>query len=113
MKLVLASALSTSLILLAACAAQPRPPPAETLEPATNAAPYDPETVQELKTNAKVVALAPTSAESEIVCQREVPTGSHIARRRCYTKAALRRQTEEAQEWLRSRGRRGSINVVK
>ena len=111
MKLISAVAALASVFLLAACAAQPEPIVTAQLEPVDPSAQYDPEVLQEIKTNAKTVAIAP-QLESEVVCQRVTPTGSHISERRCYSKQALRRQSEEAQEWLRSGGMRGSISEV-
>ena len=114
MKLISAGAVLASVFLLAACAAQPESimtAQLEPVEPTEAAAQYDPEVLQEIKTNARTVAIAP-QVESDVVCQRVTPTGSHISERRCYTRQALRRQSEEAQEWLRSGGLRGSVSEV-
>ncbi len=47
-----------------------------------------------------------------VVCETFVPTGSHIRRRRCSTVRELDRVAEEAQEWMRSGGERGSLTLA-
>ena len=73
----------------------------------------DTETLQEIRLNAEQVALQRPPQDSDVVCERIAPTGSHIPQRRCVTRAALREETEQAQEWLRSDGTRGGITEVR
>ncbi len=47
-----------------------------------------------------------------VVCETFVPTGSHIRRRRCSTVRERDRVAEEAQEWMRSGGERGSLTLA-
>ncbi len=47
-----------------------------------------------------------------VVCETFVPTGSHIRRRRCSTVRELDRVAEEAREWMRSGGERGSLTLA-
>ena len=114
MKLISTTAPLVSIVFLAACAAQREAP--ETAQPETVdvAAQHDPQTLQEIKLSAETVALEPagTNSDSELVCRQERRPGSHISERRCYTRAAVRRQAEEAQEWLRTGGTAGSITEV-
>ena len=96
--------------LLAACASQQ-----EVADPqqASAAEAPDAETLQEIRLNAEQVALAPEPQQSDVVCERIAPTGSHIPQRRCLSRAAIREETEQAQEWLRSDGTRGAITEVR
>ena len=73
----------------------------------------DAETLQEIRLNAEQVALQSQPQDSDVVCERVVPTGSLIPQRRCLTRAAMREETEQAQEWLRSDGSRGAITEVR
>ena len=99
--------------LLAACATQQEVSPATDAQQASAAEAADSETLQEIKLNAEQVSLARSPQETDIVCERVAPTGSLIPKRRCVTRAALREETEQAQEWLRSDGTRGSITEVR
>ena len=114
MKLISTTALLVSIVFLAACAAQREAPETAQLEPVEVAAQHDPQTLQEIKLNAETVALgqAPRDSDSEVVCRKETRPGSHISERRCYTRAALRQRTDEAQEWLRTGGAAGSLTEV-
>ena len=98
-------------MLLTGCAAQQSAPdPAQLL----TAVAGDPQTLQEIKVNVETVALLPARppADDDVICVMEKTTGSHIATERCYTRAQQRRLNEEAQEWLRSGGQRGSVAEV-
>ena len=99
--------------LLAACATQQEMPGSANVLQASAAEAPDAETVQEIKGNAQQVSLTDLPRDSEIVCQRITPTGSLIPKRRCMTRAALREVTEQAQEWLRSDGERGSVTEAR
>lgn len=99
--------------LLAGCAAQQEmSPDADTQQVNSDEAP-DSETLQEIRLNAEQVALQRPPQDSDVVCQRVAPTGSHIPQRRCVTRAAQREEAEQAQEWLRSDGSRGAITEVR
>ena len=98
--------------LLAACAAQQDTLPAAG-EQANLADQTDPQTLQEIRLNARNVPVAAVRQESEVVCERVAPTGSHLPQRRCMTRKARRLETEQAQEWLRSDGSRGAISEVR
>ena len=118
MKLISSTALLVSIGSLIACAAQQDAP--ETAESVSVgvAAELDPQTLQEIKLSAETVALAgaPTDSDgesdSDLVCRNERRPGSHISERHCYTRAALRQRSDEAQEWLRTGGAAGSITEV-
>ena len=99
--------------LLAACAPQQDLPPATDAQQASAVEPPDSETLQEIRLNAEQVSLARPAQESDVVCERVAPTGSFIPKERCVTRAALREETEQAQEWLRSDGTRGSVTEVR
>ena len=99
--------------LLAACAAQQDMSGSADAQQANAAEAPDSETLQEIRLNAEQVALTRPPRESDVVCQRIAPTGSHIPQRRCVTRTALREETEQAQEWLRSGGTRGAITEVR
>jgi len=99
--------------LLAACAAQQDMSESTDAAQASAAEAPDSETLQEIKLNAEQVSLARPPQESDVVCERVAPTGSLIPKRRCVTRAAMREETEQAQEWLRSDGARGSITEVR
>ena len=99
--------------LLAACAARQDMSESADAQQANSAEAPDSETLQEIRLNAEQVALTRPPQESDVVCERVAPTGSHIPQRRCVTRAALREETEQAQEWLRSDGTRGGITEVR
>ena len=99
--------------LLAACAAQQDMSESADAQHSSAAEAPDSETLQEIRINAEQVALTRPPQESNVVCERITPTGSHIPQRRCVTRAALREETEQAQEWLRSGGTRGSVTEVR
>lgn len=92
--------------LLGACATQQE-------APATAEEPIDPQALEEIRINAEPVALVAAPPESEVVCERVARTGSHLPTERCMTRSARRVETEEAQEWLRSNGQRGSLTEVR
>ena len=106
--------------LLTGCAAQQSAPdPTQLLtavadDPQTLQVAHDTQTLQEITVNVETVALLPARppADDDVICVREKTTGSHIATDRCYTREQQRRQNEEAQEWLRSGGQRGSVAEV-
>lgn len=98
--------------LLAGCAGQQEVSGSAALQ-ANDAEAPDTETLQEIRLNAEQVALQRPPQDSDVVCERIAPTGSHIPQRRCVTRAALREETEQAQEWLRSDGTRGGITEVR
>ena len=98
--------------LLTACAAQQNSPRNASSQ-ADLADQTDPQTLQEIRLNARNVPVAAVRQESEVVCERVAPTGSLIPRRRCMTREARRLETEQAQEWLRSDGTRGAISEVR
>ncbi len=63
--------------------------------------------------NVKEVSLRPQPITGDtVVCETFVPTGSHIRRRRCSTVRELDRIADEAQEWMRSGGERGSLTLA-
>ena len=99
--------------LLAACATQQEVSDSADAAQASATEAPDSETLQEIKLNAEQVSLARAPQESDVVCERVAPTGSLIPKERCVTRAALREETEQAQEWLRSDGTRGSITEVR
>ncbi len=99
--------------VLAACATQQEVSESADAQQASAAEASDSETLQEIKLNAEQVSLARAPQDSDVVCERVVPTGSLIPKRRCVTRAALREETEQAQEWLRSDGTRGAITEVR
>lgn len=99
--------------LLAACAAQQEMVESADTQQASSAEAPDSDTLQEIRLNAEQVALTRPPQESDVVCQRVAPTGSHIPQRRCVTRAALREEAEMAQEWLRSDGTRGGVTEVR
>ncbi len=111
MKPMQASAGLWLVLLLTACAGQQPAPDATQLVAAVA---DDPQTLQEIKVNAKTVALLPARppADDDVICVEEKTTGSRIATNRCYTREQQRRQNEEAQEWLRSGGLSGSVAEV-
>ena len=113
MNRVMALAAILSAGLLAACATQQETSGSADAQQASAAEAPDSETLQEIRLNAEQVALTRPPQESDVVCERIAPTGSHIPQRRCLTRAALREETEQAQEWLRSDGTRGAITEVR
>jgi len=93
-----------------ACASQPSTPPTSTAGAVAAVADAD---AEELRETAKVVAVQPEPATSDgVVCRRERVTGTHNPRRICTTSEARRQQRAEAQEWLRSGGRQGTVTAV-
>lgn len=98
--------------LLGACAAQQNSPRNASSQ-ANLADRTDPQTLQEIRLNARNVPVAAVRQESEVVCERVARTGSFIPRQRCMTREARRLETEQAQEWLRSDGTRGAISEVR
>jgi hypothetical protein len=54
----------------------------------------------------------PAAARSDVVCSNDRTTGSHIARRRCVTRAEQERISEDSQEWMRTGGAQGSPYFV-
>lgn len=99
--------------LLAACATQQEMSGSADVQQANSAEPPDSDSLQEIRLNAEQVALTRPPQDSDVVCERIAPTGSHIPQRRCLTRSALREETEQAQEWLRSDGTRGGITEVR
>ncbi|MFL2554634.1 MAG: hypothetical protein ACJ0S4_08065 [Candidatus Rariloculaceae bacterium] len=74
--------------------------------------------LQEITLNVKSLALAPSAnnalaSDDRLVCTRERRTSSHIPTNRCRTKAQRRDESERAQEWMRTQGEFGSVNVLK
>ncbi len=47
-----------------------------------------------------------------VVCDNVAPTGSHIPRRRCNTQRQRDQIAAEAQEWMLTEGRRGSVTLA-
>ena len=113
MNRVMALAAILSAGLLAACATQQEMSGSADAQQANAAEAPDSDTLQEIRLNAEQVALTRPPQESDVVCERVAPTGSHIPQRRCQTRAALREETEQAQEWLRSDGTRGGITEIR
>ncbi len=100
-------------VVLASCAGQQETPTvAEAFDEAGEQV-GDAQALEEIKINAKQVALAGVPPESEVVCERVARTGSHLPTRRCTTRQVQRAEREEAQEWLRSDGQRGSLTTVR
>lgn len=91
------SAVAAVLLLLGACAGQPKAP-ADTLT-YTTASP-DAETLQEIRTQAKPVPIAAAAEADEVICVRETPPGTLIPVRNCYTRSELREQARRTREWL-------------
>ena len=74
--------------------------------------------LQEITLNGKSLALVPSednalASDDRLVCTRERRTSSHIPTNRCRTKAQRRDESERAQEWMRTQGECGSVNVLK
>jgi len=113
MKLISATALLAGVILLAACAAQPTALEIAQSAQADAAAQFDPETLEEIRLSAETISLPRSLADSEVVCQRVQRVGSHMRRQVCLTRAEWRRQSEEAQEWMRSDGQQGAITEIR
>jgi len=111
MKFGLAGILFVSSALILACTTQPQLPQLVESDSADSAELIDPQLLSEIRVTAKAVALSPPM-DSDVGCRRITPTGSHLSKRRCDTRSSLRRQREEAQEWLRSDGLDGSVSGV-
>ena len=80
--------------------------------------PADSQHLQEIALNVKSLALVPTennvlASDDRLVCTRERRTSSHIPTNRCRTKSQRRDESERAQEWMRTQGEFGSVNVLK
>ncbi len=100
-----AVALSLSLLSslsLLGCTAQPVRP----LHSLADASQVQLENVKEVP-----IGRRPTSGD-RVVCSYVTPTGSHLRRKRCYTVRQSDHNAAEAQEWLRSGGRRGSLTLA-
>ena len=111
MKFGLTGVLFMSSVLILACTTQPQVPQLVESDSADLAEPLDPQLLREIRVTAKAVALSPPM-DSAVVCRRITPTGSHLSKQRCDRRSSLRRQREEAQEWLRSDGLDGSVSGV-
>ena len=60
--------------------------------------------------NVENIAIQPVRMTPDrVICLRETPTGSYIPRERCYTQRDLDQQHDEAERWLSSGGRDGSL----
>lgn len=77
--------------------------PSGDIPPLVAAAP--PETYEE-----QLVTVVPLPADMQ--CSTQRATGSHIARRTCVTRAEQLEISKASQEWLRSRGARGTPYYV-
>jgi len=101
-------------LLISACAQQPTlQQPAAQLQPAapTASAAFS---TDELRANAKQVAIQPPSVSGDdVVCREEVRVGSHIKRTRCFNRRELDEATENAQVWLRTGGLEGSPTAIR
>ena len=98
-----------ALLLISACAQQPtvQQPPAAQLQPAalTASAAFS---TEELRANAKQVAIQPPSiSDDDVICRKETRVGSHFRRERCFQRGELKEATRNAQEWLRTGGING------
>ena len=111
MKFGLTGVLFVSSVLILACTTQPQLPQLVESDSADLAEPLDPQLLREIRVTAKAVALSPPM-DSDVVCRRVTPTGSHLSKQRCDRRSSLRRQRQEAQEWLRSDGLDGSVSGV-
>ena len=111
MKFGVAGMLFVSSTLILACTTQPQLPQIVESDSADLAEPLDPQLLREIRVTAKAVALSPPM-DSDVVCQRITPTGSHLSKPPCDRSSSLRRQREEAQEGLRSDGLDGSVSGV-
>lgn len=61
----------------------------------------------------KTIELKPRPpTDDEVICRREVLTGSHWPREVCMTRGRREEIREKAQEWYRTGGREGSPSVV-
>ena len=68
----------------------------------------------ELRANAKQVAIQPPSISGDdVVCREEVRVGTHIKRNRCFNRGELDQATRNAQEWLRTGGVDGSPTAIR
>ena len=89
--------------LAAGCASQPPQGAEPDAEPVAEA---DPSAMQ-----AAAEKQPPPTARK--VCRVERVTGSNMHRRRCFTEAELREMSDNAQEWLRTRGTSGGPHMVR
>jgi hypothetical protein len=65
-----------------------------------------------LLTGAESIEIVAPSGE-RLICRTEATMRSHIPRRRCFTGTQLDRIMREAQEWMRSGGRYGSVYTTR
>jgi hypothetical protein len=102
------SVLALMSCLLTACAAtgdtQSRAPDVEQGEPVQLANPSEvaPQVIE--------LSAAPSTGD-ELVCREEARVGTHLTRRRCFTRSQLDEATRSAQEWMRSGGRDGAATI--
>ena len=85
------------LLFLGACVSQPEVT-ANTLTYAT--ASPDAETLQEIRTHAKSISVAPVAQANVVVCIKEAPPGSLIPVQRCYTQSQLAEEARRTREKL-------------
>ena len=115
MRLHTTAALLVGTMLVVACAGQPDAPEDGQLG-LVAAGESGSEELEEIRLNAEAVRLggnAPSrpTLGSDTVCEDFTPTGSHLSKTRCTTRAERRREAEEAQEWMRTDGISGSIST--
>jgi hypothetical protein len=95
-------------LLLASCASIDSTP-TPTLAAAENVAPIG----EDLTLAPVVVQVQPAPlSQDDIVCKKEIVTGTHQIREVCESRRERATQRRSAQEWLRSGGFRGGGTVV-
>ena len=60
-----------------------------------------------------VKVVEPADPQKKLVCRIERPTGSHMARKRCFTPEEREKMAKESRDWVLSGGRRGTTYEVK
>jgi hypothetical protein len=101
------------LALVSACASN-HSAPDPTQQAATTA---DPQKLEEIKLNVENIALVPSGqsrlpSDDRVVCIKENRTNSYLPSNRCRTKRQRSEESDRAQEWMRSGGEFGSVNVL-
>lgn len=99
--------------VLASCATQQDMPAVAEASDEAGEQVNDAQALEEVEINARQVNLAEVPSDSDVICERVAQTGSHLPKRVCTTRQTRRAETEEAQEWLRSGGERGSLTTVR
>ncbi len=72
------------------------------------------ETPEAFRANATPVVVEPQRRTGDtVVCREEARVGTHLKRRRCFTRRGLDAMREDAQRWVRTNGQEGALRATR